>query len=105
MKSAEFGNYLKQVREQKNIPQRIVAHRLDIDTSTLSKIELGERQITIQMIQGLAEVLELDFKDLQIKFISEKILDEFNNQPYLKDALLKTLKHIKAWYGRKRTNR
>jgi transcriptional regulator with XRE-family HTH domain len=96
MKSAEFGNYLKQVREQKNIPQRIVAHRLDIDTSTLSKIELGERQITIQMIQGLAEVLELDFKDLQIKFISEKILDEFNNQPYLKDALLKTLKHIKA---------
>jgi len=96
MKSTEFGNYLKQVRERKNIPQRIVAHRLDIDTSTLSKIEIGERQITIQMIQGLAEVLELDFKDLQIKFISEKILDEFNNQPYLKDALLKTLKHIKA---------
>ena len=96
MKSAEFGNYLKQVREQKNIPQRIVAHRLDIDTSTLSKIELGERQITIQMIQGLAEVLELDYKDLQIEFISKKILDEFNNQPYLEDALLKTLNHIKA---------
>ena len=96
MKSAEFGNYLKHVREQKNIPQRIVAHRLDIDTSTLSKIELGERQITLPMIHGLAEVLGLDYKTLQIKFISEKILDEFSNQPYLEDALLKTLKHIKA---------
>lgn len=96
MKSATFGGYLKHVREKKSIPQRIVAHRLDIDTSTLSKIELGERQITLNMIQGLAEVLGLDYKTLQIKFISEKILDEFNNQPYLEDALLTTLKHIKA---------
>ena len=44
MKSMTFGSYLKQIREHKKIPQRKVAHRLDIDTSTLSKIELGERQ-------------------------------------------------------------
>jgi transcriptional regulator with XRE-family HTH domain len=96
MKSTAFGSYLKHVREQKNIPQRIVAHRLDIDTSTLSKIELGERQITISMIKGLSEVLGLNYKDLQIKYISEKIMDEFNNQPFLKDALQETMKHIKA---------
>jgi transcriptional regulator with XRE-family HTH domain len=96
MKSATFGNYLKHVREQKSIPQRIVAHRLNIDTSTLSKIELGERQITNSMIQGLAEVLGLDYRDLQIKFISEKIISDFDNQPYLKDALTETFKIIKA---------
>jgi len=95
MKSVSFGNYLKQIREQKNIPQRIVAHRLDIDTSTLSKIELGERQITISMIKGLSDALGLDFKDLQIRFISEKILHDFNAQPFIKEALLETLKHIK----------
>jgi transcriptional regulator with XRE-family HTH domain len=88
MKSTAFGSYLKQIREQKNIPQRIVAHRLDIDTSTLSKIELGERQITISMITGLAEVL-------QIKYITEKIMDEFGNQPFLKEALLETLKNTR----------
>ena len=87
MKSATFGSFLKQVREQKSIPQRIVAHRLNIDTSTLSKIELGERQVTINMISGLAKELGLDFKELQIKFISEKIMTDFKNQPYLLEAL------------------
>ena len=95
MKSALFGSYLKHIREQKSIPQRIVAHRLNIDTSTLSKIELGERQITISMIQGLAEVLGLDYRDLQIKYISEKILTEYKDQPYLLDSLLKVIEYIK----------
>ncbi len=95
MKSISFGSYLKQIREKKNIPQRKVASRLDIDTSTLSKIELGERQVTIFMIEGLADALGLDYKDLQIKFISEKILQDFNNQPFLSDALQNTLNIIK----------
>ena len=94
MKSAKFGSYLKHIREQKSIPQRIVAHRLNIDTSTLSKIELGERQITISMIQGLAEVLGLDYRDLQIKYISEKILTEYKDQPYLLDSLQKVIEYI-----------
>lgn len=82
MKSAEFGAYIKAIRESKGIPQRIVAHRLNIDTSTLSKIELGERQVIIEMIKGLADILEIDFKELQIKFISDKILSEYSKQPF-----------------------
>ena len=56
MKSSQFGGYLKARRETMRIPQRIVAHALNIDTSTLSKIEIGERQITISMIKPLAEI-------------------------------------------------
>ena len=96
MKSVSFGSYLKQIREQKKIPQRKVAHRLDIDTSTLSKMELGERQINVSMIEGLADALGLDYKDLQIKFISEKIINDFSGQPFIKDALQETLKQFKA---------
>ena len=96
MKSVSFGSYLKQIREQKKIPQRKVAHRLDIDTSTLSKMELGERQINVSMIVGLADALGLDYKDLQIKFISEKIINDFSSQPFIKDALQETLKQFKA---------
>ncbi len=86
-----FGSYLKHIREQKKIPQRKVAHRLDIDTSTLSKMELGERQINVSMIEGLADALGLDFKELQIKFISDKIMQDFNGQPFLFDALKEML--------------
>jgi len=95
MKSIEFGSYLKTIRESKNIPQRIVAHRLDIDTSTLSKIELGERQVNIEMIKGLAEVLEIDFKTLQVKYISEKLLSEYAGQPFFKEAISKVNENLK----------
>ncbi len=94
MKSAEFGAYLKAIRESKGIPQRIVAHRLNIDTSTLSKIELGERQVIIEMIKGLSEILEIDFKELQIKFISDKILSDYAGQPFLKEAMNVIMKKL-----------
>jgi len=94
MKSVEFGAYLKALREGKGIPQRIVAHALNIDTSTLSKIELGERQVSISMIKPLSEVLGAEFKDLQIKFLSEKISNEFKDTPFLKEALQLVLKKI-----------
>jgi len=95
MKSVSFGSYLKHIRQQKKIPQRKVAHRLDIDTSTLSKMELGERQVTISMIEGLADALGLDYRELQIKFVTEKIMQDFKGQPFLKEALLETMKFIK----------
>ena len=96
MKRVSFGSYLKHIRQQKKIPQRKVAHRLDIDTSTLSKMELGERQITISMIEGLADALGLDYRELQIKFVTEKIMQDFKGQPFLKEALQETLNQLKA---------
>ena len=87
MKNIEFGTYIKSQREAKGIPQRIVAHALNIDTSTLSKMELGERQITISMIKPLAEILKINFEDLQVRFISQKILADFEGQPFLLKAL------------------
>lgn len=87
MKSVEFGSFIKARRESKSLPQRIVAHALNIDTSTLSKMELGERQIILPMVKPLAEILEIDFKELQIKFLSEKIYSELKGTPYLKEAL------------------
>jgi len=94
MKSVEFGSYIKAIRESKSIPQRIVAHKLNIDTSTLSKIELGDRQVTIEMIKGLAEVLQLDFKILQIKYISEKLLSEYTGRPFFKEALIQVIENL-----------
>ena len=94
MKSAGFGAYLKAQREEKGIPQRKVAHAIDVDTSTLSKMELGERPISIGMIKPWAKTLEFDFKELQIRYISEKIRTDFNGQPFLKEALKQVIDKI-----------
>lgn len=91
MKNKRFGAHIKAQREAEGIPQRIVAHALNIDTSTLSKMELGERQITISMIKPLADILKIDYKDLQIMFISQKILTDFEEQPFLLEAIKQLL--------------
>lgn len=80
MKSVEFGSIIKAIRVTIRLTQRIIAQQLAIDTSTLSKIEFDERQVNIEMIKGIAEVFEIAFKSLQIKFISKKLLSEFNGQ-------------------------
>jgi transcriptional regulator with XRE-family HTH domain len=94
MKSVEFGAYLKAIREEKSIPQRKVAHVIDVDTSTLSKMELGERQISVDMIKPWAETIGANFKELQVRFISEKIKNDFFEQPYLKEALQQVIEKI-----------
>ena len=39
----------------------------------------------------ISEILEINFKELQIKFISDKILSDYAGQPFLKEALNKIL--------------
>ena len=56
--------------------------------------ELEERQISIGMIKPWARILKVDFKDLQIKYIIEKIKTDFKEQPYLKEALKLTIEQI-----------
>jgi len=46
MKSETFGEYIRRLREEKKLPLRKVAAQLDIDTSTLSKVERGDRPIS-----------------------------------------------------------
>ena len=94
MKSLEFGSFIKSIRESKNIPQRIVAHALDIDTSTLSKMEIGERKSSTSMVKPVALSLDFNYKELQIRDIIEKIKSELNNQPYLLEALKVALEEL-----------
>lgn len=54
-----FGEYIKQKRSELGFPLRKVASHLDIDTSTLGKIEREERHISLELVLSLAEILEI----------------------------------------------
>lgn len=64
MKKPVFGLLIKEMRTKKGIPQRLLAYALNIYTSTYSKMELGERQISIEII----EAFETDFKPLMVEY-------------------------------------
>ena len=85
-----FGEYLRKLREENNLPIRKVASALDIDPSTLGKIERGERSANKEMIPILASLFEIEEKILCLILFSDKIayqiIGEENTNEILKVA-------------------
>ena len=75
-----FGDTVKKLREEKNLPLREVAEALNIDTSMLGKIEKNSRKPTKLLISKFSDFFNVSDKDLMIAFLSDtvvyQILDE-----------------------------
>lgn len=87
MKQETVGEFIRKLREDSNMPLRKLAAELDIDQSTLSKIETNQRQPTREMIPIIAKVFKTDIKELKVKFLAEKILYELQDEELGLDAL------------------
>jgi transcriptional regulator with XRE-family HTH domain len=83
----DFGEYLHQLRKERKLSQKIVADKLGVDISMLSKIEHGDRQVQSHMLKPVAELFGLDFKSLQIQFLNQRIEAEYGDEPYFHDAI------------------
>lgn len=68
-----FGEYIRELRESANLPLRKVAAELNIDTSTLSKIEKNERNANEQIIDGISKIFNIDKSELKLRYLSDKI--------------------------------
>ena len=91
----DFGEYLHQLRKEHKLSQKIVADKLGIDISMLSKIEHGERQVQSHMLKPVAELFDLEYRMLQIQFLNQKIENEFGNEPYYYESLTTLVKKQK----------
>lgn len=59
-----LGKLIKEQRTKKNLSLRGLAKQIDIGRMTLSRIEKGTRYILLSDIIKIAQVLELDFKEI-----------------------------------------
>lgn len=87
-----LGNYLQNLRKERKMSLREVADYVGIDISMLSKIEHGERQLQSHMIMRIANLFKLDYKEIQIQYLNNKIQDEFGKEPFFKESLEQYLK-------------
>jgi transcriptional regulator with XRE-family HTH domain len=87
MNRIHFGEYVRQLRRDRQISQKMVADKLGVDISLLCKIENGERNIQRHMLAGIAELFNVDYRKLQIQYIEQRILLEFGSEPYWKEAI------------------
>jgi len=87
MQSKNIGEYIRQLREKENMPLRKLAALLDIDQSTLSKLERGERPLTRQMIPIIAQTFGLNEKELIVKYMSKRLAYQIAGEQYANDIL------------------
>jgi len=95
MQTENIGEYIRQLREQAEMPLRKLAALLDIDQSTLSKLERGERPINRQMLPVIAKTFKVDEKELVIKFMSKRVAYQLADEKYAKDILIAAEEEIK----------
>lgn len=69
----KIGAYLRERRNELGLPLKVVASAISIDTSTLSKIEKGERKLQLELIDKFSENLNVE-KDLLLNLYYQSIL-------------------------------
>lgn len=82
-----FGEVIKKLREDNGLPLRKVAAHLDIDPSTLGKIERNERSANKELIEKFAEIFSINSKTLLVSFLSDKVAYEIMGADCTKDIL------------------
>ncbi|QMU63351.1 MAG: helix-turn-helix domain-containing protein [Flavobacteriaceae bacterium] len=60
----KFGLVLKELRLEKGLSQESLANQSDIDRTYISDIEKGERNISLKIIERLAETLQISLSEL-----------------------------------------
>lgn len=84
---ATFGEYIKQKRTELGFPLRKVASHIDIDPSTLGKIEKDERCLQLDQLDNLCQILKTDKKTLLNYHYSTKIVTELKEYPQYEEVL------------------
>jgi transcriptional regulator with XRE-family HTH domain len=90
------GEYIRELRTNKGIPLRKLAFALDIDQSTLAKMEKGQRPFSLSMAPIIAKALDVGFKELQITLLASIVLQEVGDEEYVSEGLKLAVKQLNS---------
>ena len=79
-----FGKKIKELREERGLVQRQMSAALEIDTPMYSKIERGERKAKRSQIPIMAQMFEVDEKELLTIWLADKVLDTVEGEEEVK---------------------
>ena len=92
-----FGRKIKELREERGLVQRQLSAALEIDTPMYSKIERGERKAKRSQIPIMAQMFEIDEKELLTIWLADKVLDTVKGEEDVShDALVYAQKEMKV---------
>jgi transcriptional regulator with XRE-family HTH domain len=74
--SAELGRVLTRLRNERGLAQKQAAHLAQIDGSTLSRLESGERGVSREVLDRICHVLNLDRREQLEVLVAAGFLNE-----------------------------
>ena len=101
----QFGERIKQLREQKGLLQRQVANQLEMDTPMLSKIERGERNAKREQVTILSKIFNVPEEDLLSLWLADKVYDMVKDENVALKALSVIEEELKTNPKRKKTKK
>ena len=87
IKMKSIGNILRELRETKQLPLRVIAAFLDIDPAIMSRIERGQRKASREQVVKLAEYFNVDENELLVAWLSDKVVYELAYEQNAIEAL------------------
>ena len=93
--ATQFGEKIRELRTKQNMLLRQLASLLDVDTSIISKIERGDRQLRKDQIPLLAQILKTDIEKLQTLWLADQLYNMIQGEPMADEALKSVSKKIK----------
>ena len=91
----KFGEYIRKLRVDNGLTLTQLAAKLGIDSANLSKIETGKRDFDEKRISILAEVFNLNSKELKEELLSEKIAQKLYKLDCSKNVLFLAEQKVK----------
>lgn len=86
-----FTERIRELREERQMPQRQLAAALEIDTATYCKIEKGERRAKCEQVALIADMLRTDKEELLALWLADQVTVSDVNEKVIVDKALKII--------------
>ena len=81
-----FGENIRTLRLEKNVPLRVVAAALEIDSTLLSRLELGDRFPTYDQIKRFADYFQQPVDEFSAQVIADRIISSYGHDAVMLKA-------------------
>ncbi|MBS1776508.1 MAG: helix-turn-helix transcriptional regulator [Chitinophagaceae bacterium] len=92
--ATQFGERIRELRTKQGLLLRQLASKLDVDTSIISKVERGDRQLKKDQIPLLAEILQADVVELETLWLADQIYEVIKDEKLANEAMQVAEKNI-----------
>ena len=90
-----FGDWLRELRESRNVPIRVVAAAAEMDQAHLSKAELGQRQLTEPQMISIAKYFNVPPTEMEARWIANKfVVDHGQSQAAVQAVKLLNIAYV-----------